>query len=107
MCLLWFDLIGLDSATSDEVVGYVRELCNQDRTIILSIHQPSPTTFKLFDLLLLLSEGRVFYFGPACNAVSFFTESPFKFVMPEVIRVFFILIFYYNSCDFLCFYYRK
>jgi ABC-type multidrug transport system ATPase subunit len=74
---------GLDSATSDEVVGYVRRLCDQNRTILLSIHQPSPIAFKLFDLLLLLSEGRVFYFGPADKAVQFFTDSPFKFAMAE------------------------
>lgn len=62
----------------------MRKLCDQDRTVLLSIHQPSPVTYELFDLLLLLSAGRVCYFGPANNAVSFFVDSPFKFTMPEV-----------------------
>ena len=91
---------GLDSATSDEVVGSVRNLCNQDRTVILSIHQPSPITFKQFDLLLLLSEGRVCYFGPADKAVSFFTESPFKFVMPDVRECYTVYFYYLAFNDF-------
>ena len=87
---------GLDSATSDEVVGSVRRLCDQNRTVILSIHQPSPATFESFDLLLLLSAGRVCYFGPAGKAVKFFTESPFKFIMPEVITLLIFLICLYH-----------
>jgi hypothetical protein len=32
--------------------------------VIASIHQPSTSTFQLFDKLLLLSRGRSHYFGP-------------------------------------------
>lgn len=35
--------------------------------IIASIHQPSTTTFQLFDKLLLLSAGRTCYFGAVSN----------------------------------------
>lgn len=35
--------------------------------IIASIHQPSTTTFRLFDKLLLLSGGRTCYNGPVSN----------------------------------------
>ena len=32
--------------------------------VIASIHQPSTTTFELFDKLMLLSKGKVAYNGP-------------------------------------------
>lgn len=35
--------------------------------IIASIHQPSTSTFKLFDKLCLLSQGKTCYFGPISN----------------------------------------
>jgi ABC-type multidrug transport system ATPase subunit len=50
----------------------VRSLADQARTILCTIHQPSPATYALFNTLLLLSAGRVLYFGPASEAVSFF-----------------------------------
>lgn len=46
---------------------------------MLSIHQPSPKCFAMFDTLLLLSSGEVCYFGPASAAVSYFRNSPFQF----------------------------
>jgi ABC-type multidrug transport system ATPase subunit len=56
-----------------------REMVNQDRTVVASIHQPTPEEFKLFDSLLLLSKGRVIYQGPVHNATNFFISSPFAF----------------------------
>ncbi|EYE96840.1 putative ABC transporter [Aspergillus ruber CBS 135680] len=56
---------GLDSTASYEVISYVRELAKANNLIIIaSIHQPSTSTFQLFDTLLLLSGGRTCYFGP-------------------------------------------
>ena len=37
--------------------------------VIASIHQPSTSTFNLFDKLLLLSAGKTHYFGPTRQAV--------------------------------------
>lgn len=70
---------GLDSAISYEVMFTVRHLASQNRTIICTIHQPSPQTYSLFDKLLLLGKGRVLYYGDAQQAVSFFSQSPFAF----------------------------
>lgn len=58
-----------------------REMVNQDRTVVASIHQPTAEAFKLFDTLLLLSKGRVIYHGNASAAAAFFTSSPFQFNM--------------------------
>jgi ABC-type multidrug transport system ATPase subunit/ABC-type multidrug transport system permease subunit len=71
---------GLDSSISLEVMSAVRNLANQNRTVICTIHQPSEETYALFDSLLLLAEGRVIYFGPAATAVEYFTQSPYQFV---------------------------
>jgi ABC-type multidrug transport system ATPase subunit len=40
--------------------------------VIVSIHQPSSTTYQLFDKLLLLSAGRMHYFGLAARVGAFF-----------------------------------
>ncbi len=37
----------------------------QNKTVIISIHQPSLTIFDLFDTVLLLDQGRCCYMGPA------------------------------------------
>jgi ABC-type multidrug transport system ATPase subunit len=70
---------GLDSSISYEVMAAVRNLANQNRTVICTIHQPSPITYFLFDKLLLMAEGRVIYFGPARDVVNYFASSVYKF----------------------------
>ncbi|KAJ5172400.1 hypothetical protein N7492_004993 [Penicillium capsulatum] len=64
---------GLDSKASFEVMSYAKELARLNNIIIIaSIHQPSTTTFQLFDQLLLLSGGRTCYFGPVPNVGDYF-----------------------------------
>ncbi len=58
-----------------------REMVNQDRTVVASMHQPSAEAFKLFDTVYLLSKGRVIYHGNAASAATFFTASPFQYNM--------------------------
>ncbi|CAM9157731.1 unnamed protein product [Ectocarpus fasciculatus] len=70
---------GLDSAIAYECMAAVRNLANQNRTVICTIHQPSPRTYFLFDKLLLLAYGKVIYFGPARDVVSYFVNSPYAF----------------------------
>jgi ABC-type multidrug transport system ATPase subunit len=40
--------------------------------VVASIHQPSTTTFELFDKLLLLSKGKVAYNGPVPDIKEYF-----------------------------------
>lgn len=64
---------GLDSTASFEVMSYAKELARANNIIIIaSIHQPSTTTFQLFDKLLLLSSGRTCYFGPLSDLDGYF-----------------------------------
>ncbi|KAE8140099.1 ABC-2 type transporter-domain-containing protein [Aspergillus pseudotamarii] len=64
---------GLDSTASYEIISYVKKLAVANNLIIIaSIHQPSTTTFQLFDNLLLLSGGKTCYFGPISDVPSYF-----------------------------------
>ena len=43
--------------------------------VIASIHQPSTSTFALFDKLLLLSGGKTQYFGPVHAVGKYFDDA--------------------------------
>ena len=47
-------------------------LSRSGRVIIMSIHQPRYSIYKLFDSLTLMSRGRIVYHGPAANALNYF-----------------------------------
>ena len=70
---------GLDSSIAYEVIFAIRNLANQQRTIICTIHQPSTKIYAMLDKLLLLAHGRVIYYGPAKMAVGYFVSSPFAY----------------------------
>ncbi|KAI9667870.1 MAG: hypothetical protein M1821_000689 [Bathelium mastoideum] len=55
---------GLDSASSYEVISFIKQIAKKHRLLVIaSIHQPSTQTFQLFDKLLLLSQGLTIYNG--------------------------------------------
>lgn len=64
---------GLDSAASYEVMKFISSVAKKHNLIVIaSIHQPSTTTFELFDSLLLLSKGKTCYFGPVKEVSTYF-----------------------------------
>ena len=81
---------GLDSATAVSVIKllkewvdftccktlatcyYVYSLSNAGRVIILAIHQPRYSIFRLFDSLTLLSNGELMYHGSINSTLDFF-----------------------------------
>lgn len=69
---------GLDAFQAMNVMESLWTLSSGGRTIITTIHQPRSSIFKMFDILLLLSEGKTMYYGPAKDAVHFFSEAQFK-----------------------------
>ena len=69
---------GLDGTTALEVMSAIRNLANQHRTVLFTIHSPSVEVGKLFDNLILMQSGRIAYFGPCGDVSAFFTESPFE-----------------------------
>lgn len=76
-------MIGLDSAIALEVMTAVKQLTKHNRTAISTIHQPSPEVFELFDKLVLLSAGRIIYFGNAADAATAFTSKEFGNTIPK------------------------
>ncbi|ETI28237.1 hypothetical protein G647_00686 [Cladophialophora carrionii CBS 160.54] len=64
---------GLDSTASFECMKFIRQEAKQHNLIVIaSIHQPSTTTFQLFDQLMLLSQGRTCYFGGVSAVEDYF-----------------------------------
>ncbi|CAA0829240.1 ABC transporter G family member 34 [Striga hermonthica] len=70
---------GLDSSTTFQIVKYMRQMVHiMDVTMIISLLQPAPETFELFDDVILLSEGKIVYQGPRGNILEFFESVGFK-----------------------------
>ncbi|KAL2354972.1 putative ABC transporter [Cryomyces antarcticus] len=69
---------GLDSAASFEVISFVKDIAKKHNLIVIaSIHQPSTSTFAMFDKLLLLSQGGTAYSGPVSEVQPYFDSSGF------------------------------
>mmetsp|Transcript_28601 Transcript_28601/g.42821 ORF Transcript_28601/g.42821 Transcript_28601/m.42821 type:complete len:712 (+) Transcript_28601:100-2235(+) len=69
---------GLDSYQATQVIETLRKLANEDgKTIIAVIHQPSQHVFSMFDDLLLLSEGKLMYFGEVNNVRGYLKDRDF------------------------------
>ncbi|XP_028768400.1 pleiotropic drug resistance protein 2-like [Neltuma alba] len=70
---------GLDSSTTYQIVRFLRQMVHiMDVTMIVSLLQPAPETFDLFDDIILLSEGQIVYQGPRENILDFFHSVGFK-----------------------------
>ncbi|KAF8822735.1 ATP-binding cassette G family transporter ABCG89 [Cardiosporidium cionae] len=63
---------GLDAFTAEAVVTTLGKLAKSGRCVIATIHQPSSEIFSQFNKLLLLSEGRLMYFGDPLGCISYF-----------------------------------
>ncbi|KAJ4970414.1 hypothetical protein NE237_003513 [Protea cynaroides] len=64
---------GLDSSTTFQIVKFMRQMAHiMDVTMIISLLQPTPETYELFDDVILLSEGQIVYQGPQENILEFF-----------------------------------
>lgn len=64
---------GLSSCDSFELVDYLKNFAVQnDKGIIMSLHQPSREIFELLDNILLLKEGYTIYSGPRRMVLDFF-----------------------------------
>uniref|UniRef100_A0A672L1H9 ATP-binding cassette sub-family G member 2-like n=1 Tax=Sinocyclocheilus grahami TaxID=75366 RepID=A0A672L1H9_SINGR len=65
---------GLDASTANSVLMLLKRMANSGRTIILSIHQPRYSIYRLFDSLTLLVGGRMVYHGLAQDALDYFSQ---------------------------------
>lgn len=70
---------GLDSSTTFQIVKCLRQSVHvMDGTMFISLLQPAPETFELFDDIILLSEGHIVYQGPRDLILDFFETMGFK-----------------------------
>ncbi|XP_042500566.1 pleiotropic drug resistance protein 2-like [Macadamia integrifolia] len=70
---------GLDSSTTFQIVKFMRQMVHiMDVTMIISLLQPAPETYELFDDVILLSDGQIVYQGPQENILEFFEFMGFR-----------------------------
>ncbi|XP_042413622.1 ABC transporter G family member 36-like isoform X1 [Zingiber officinale] len=70
---------GLDSSTTYQIVNSLRQSIHiLSGTAVISLLQPAPETYDLFDDIILLSDGQVVYHGPRENVLEFFESMGFK-----------------------------
>ncbi|XP_047322060.1 ABC transporter G family member 32-like isoform X2 [Impatiens glandulifera] len=64
---------GLDSSTTYQMIKYLRYATHTlNGTTVISLLQPDPETYQLFDEIILLSDGQIVYQGPREAALDFF-----------------------------------
>ncbi|XP_051137169.1 ABC transporter G family member 32-like isoform X2 [Andrographis paniculata] len=70
---------GLDSSTTHQIIKYLRHATHAlDCTTLVSLLQPDPETYEMFDDVILFSEGKIVYQGPREAAVDFFAFMGFR-----------------------------
>ncbi|KAF3342097.1 pleiotropic drug resistance protein 3-like protein [Carex littledalei] len=70
---------GLDSSTTFQIVNSIRQSIHiLQGTAVISLLQPAPETYELFDDIILISDGQVVYHGPRDNVLEFFESVGFK-----------------------------
>ncbi|KAG6391312.1 hypothetical protein SASPL_149066 [Salvia splendens] len=70
---------GLDSSTTFQIVNMLRQQVHiMKGTAFISLLQPAPETYALFDDIVLLSDGQVVYQGPRDEVLGFFESMGFK-----------------------------
>ncbi|KAL6556565.1 transcription factor [Orobanche gracilis] len=70
---------GLDSSTTYQIVNMLKQYVHiMKGTAFISLLQPAPETYDLFDDIVLLSDGQIVYQGPREHVLGFFESMGFK-----------------------------
>jgi len=70
---------GLDSSTTFQIMNSLKQcICILNGTAFISLLQPVPETYDLFDDIILLSDGHIVYQGPRGHVLEFFESMGFK-----------------------------
>ncbi|CAN6684641.1 unnamed protein product [Malus baccata var. baccata] len=70
---------GLDSSTTYQIVNTIKQYVHiLNGTAFISLLQPAPETYELFDDIVLLSDGHIVYQGPRENVLEFFESMGFR-----------------------------
>ncbi|KAG5075437.1 hypothetical protein AAZX31_20G171400 [Glycine max] len=62
---------GLDSTTAQLIVSVLRGLALAGRTVVTTIHQPSSRLYRMFDKVVVLSDGYPIYSGQAGRVMDY------------------------------------
>jgi len=71
----------LDAFQALNVMNCLRRVASGGRAVVCTIHQPRSSIYALFDQLLLLSQGKIVYYGDAKDATKYFNRQ--GFVCPQ------------------------
>jgi len=70
---------GLDSSTTSQIVSCLQQMAHVTHdTVLISLLQPAPETFDLFDDVILMAEGKIVYHGPRSSICKFFEDCGFR-----------------------------
>ncbi|CAM9604466.1 unnamed protein product [Ectocarpus sp. 4 AP-2014] len=64
---------GLDSTTALTIAETLSAVCKRNRTVAMTIHQPSTRVLDVFDKVMFLSRGRMVYFGRPADLPAYCT----------------------------------
>lgn len=62
---------GLDSTSSHQCVSILKGLAKGGRTVVCTIHQPSASTYEMFDHVYIMAEGYCVYQGSSKNTIPY------------------------------------
>ncbi|CAL0299728.1 unnamed protein product [Lupinus luteus] len=62
---------GLDSTTAQRIVSLLRGLARGGRTVVTTIHQPSSRLYRMFDKVVVLSDGYPIYSGSSGRVMDY------------------------------------
>lgn len=63
--------------TASQCIRLLKNLARQGKTIVCTIHQPSPISFALFDTVFVLARGKCVYQGAPDAIVPFMSQANF------------------------------
>ena len=70
---------GLDSSTTFQIVNSIKQYVHiLNGTAVISLLQPAPEIYDLFDDIILISDGQIAYQGPREQVLEFFESMGFK-----------------------------
>jgi ABC-type multidrug transport system ATPase subunit len=64
----------LDIVASTQCIQFLKDITNEGRTIIFTIHQPCASMLPLFDHIYALNNGNCIYQGSSENLINFFED---------------------------------
>eukprot|EP01038_Epipyxis_sp_PR26KG_P004915 gene4915-6878_t len=77
---------GLDSATTYDIIRTSRDFCNLlGITVVISLLQPPPDVYNLFDDVILMSEGQIIFQGPRGEVLPYFDS--LGYICPATVDV--------------------